>query len=253
MATGAVRVARSSGRACVGISARRANPRSHRAVRAVRIAPHSARGPVVGVVPERVKADVAGASISRVTAAPRLRFSFQDYILVDETSDARHEFLDGIILGMAGGTPERARLAAAVVAVLTRQLEGKPCAVFSEALRVRATKTGFAGYPDATVVCGALERDLENANTVTNPAVVVEVLSPSTEEYDTGDKLAHYHQIPSLSHVVFVAHDAIRIDVWTRTNGGWTKTSYGAGDRAQLAAIGCTIDVDRIFRDPLAS
>src|SRR5262249_13024141 len=111
-------------------------------------------------------------------AAPRLRFSFREYLLVDEGSTVKHEYLDGMILGMAGGTPEHARLAAAITVSLGRQLEGKPCAVFSESLRVRVTTTGFAGYPDVSVVCGPLARDPESAVTAINPMVVVEVTSP---------------------------------------------------------------------------
>src|SRR4051812_49327521 len=98
-------------------------------------------------------------------AAPKLRFTFRQYLLVDESSTAKHEYLDGVILGMAGGTPEHARISAAIIASLGRQLEGKPCAVFSEALRIRVTATGFAGYPDVSVICGPLERDPESAVT----------------------------------------------------------------------------------------
>ena len=188
-----------------------------------------------------------------MTAAPRLRFTFRDYVQVDESSEARHEYLDGLILGMAGGTPEHARIAAAIVGSLGQQLTGKRCAVFSEALRVRSVTTGFAGYPDVTVVCGALQRDPENANTVTNPAVVVEVQSPSTAEYDAGEKLSHYRAIASIEHVVLVAHDAQRIDVWSREAAGeFTLRSYGPSDAAALPAIGCALDVGEIYRDPLS-
>jgi len=187
-----------------------------------------------------------------VTAAPKLRFNFSDYLLVDEASEARHEFLDGLILGMAGGTPEHARICAAIGAALSLQLPGKRCAVFSEALRVRAKATGFAGYPDITVVCGALERDPENANTAINPTVVVEVASPSTAEYDAGEKLRHYQTIPSLRHVVLVSHDAIRIDVWSSGEQGFSMKSFGAGEHAALPAIDCTLDVSAVYRDPLS-
>jgi Uma2 family endonuclease len=88
---------------------------------------------------------------------------------------------------------------------------------------------------------------------ITNPAVAVEILSPSTEAYATGEKLRHYQQIQSLSHILLVAHDAIRIDVWTRTNADWTKKSYGPGDSAELSSVGCTLDVDGVFHDPLSA
>ncbi len=187
-----------------------------------------------------------------MVAAPPLRFSFREYLLVDDASSVKHEFLHGMILGMAGGTPEHARLAAAVVMALGRGLEGRPCVVFSEALRVRAVSTGFAGYPDVTVVCNELSRDPDDKNTVTNPTAVVEVLSPSTEDYDRGDKLEQYRSIVSLRHVVFVHHDRVQVDIWTREDDGWSQKSFGAGERAALGALGCELDVGAIYRDPLA-
>jgi Uma2 family endonuclease len=187
-----------------------------------------------------------------VTAAPKLGFSFRDYLSVDADSPVKHELLDGMILARLAGTPEHAAIAASVSALLHRQLAEKKCRVFSSDLRVRVLATGFAGYPDVTVVCTKLEVDPEDANTATNPAVVVEVTSPSTDAYDRGEKLRQYQRIPSLSHIVLVAHDARRIEVWSRTDGGWTTSVAGTGEHALLAVIDCELDVDDVYRDPLA-
>jgi Uma2 family endonuclease len=188
-----------------------------------------------------------------VTAAAGLRFTFREYLQVDAESSLRHEFLDGMILAMAGGTPDHAALAAAVSASLNQQLQGKKRGVYSEALRVRVRATGFAGYPDVTVVCRQLELDPEDANTAINPTLLVEVLSPSTEQYDRGAKLSQYLQIPSLQHVVLVAHDRHSIEIHSRDGAGWTVTTYGPGERALLPSLECTLDVDEIYRDPLSS
>jgi Uma2 family endonuclease len=187
-----------------------------------------------------------------MTAAPQLRFTFREYLRVGAESSVKHEYLDGMILAMAGRTPDHAALAAAVTASLNRQLEGKKCRVYSADLRVRSLATGFAGYPDVTVVCDQLERDPEDPNTATNPAVVVEVLSPSTEPYDRGEKLRQYQQIPSNTDIVLVAHDKQQIDVWSRAGGSWHVTSAGTGERALLGVLGSTLDVDALYRDPLA-
>ena len=96
---------------------------------------------------------------------------------------------------MAGGTPQHAALGAAVSAALLAQLRGGPRRVYSSDLRIRVAATGLATYPDVTVVCGRSERDPANEVTVVNPRVVVEVLSPGTEDYDRGEKLEHYKQI----------------------------------------------------------
>ncbi|HSU40855.1 MAG TPA: Uma2 family endonuclease [Polyangiaceae bacterium] len=186
-----------------------------------------------------------------MTAAPRLRFSFAEYLRVDSESPAKHEFLDGMILAMAGGSPEHAALAMAVGTSLQRQLEGKRCRVYSADLRIRVPVTGFAAYPDVTVVCDRLERDPDDASTATNPSVVVEILSPSTEHYDRGEKLRQYQQLASLLHVVLLAHDERRIDVWSRSETGWVVTTAKAGDRVRLDGIGCALTVDDVYRDPL--
>jgi Uma2 family endonuclease len=188
-----------------------------------------------------------------VTAAPQLRFSFREYLRVDTDSAVKHEFLDGMILAMAGGTPDHAALAVAVAASLNRQLEGKRCRVYSSDLRIRVLTTGFAGYPDVTVVCHKLELDPEDANTATNPAVAVEILSPSTEQYDRGEKLRQYQAIPSLLHVVLVAHEERRIDVWSRQGDDWSVISARDGERASLPGVDCGLDLDEIYRDPLSA
>ena len=172
---------------------------------------------------------------------------------MDAESTVKHEFLDGMILAMAGGTPDHAALAMAVGASLKRQLEGKKCRVYSADLRVRVVATGFAGYPDVTVVCNKLERDPEDANTATNPAVVVEILSASTEQYDRGEKLQQYQQMPSLLHVVLVSHDEKRIEVWSRGDEGWNVVSARPGESAVLDRVGCRLEVDDIYRDPLSA
>lgn len=125
--------------------------------------------------------------------------------------------------------------------------------MYSADLRVRVVATGFAGYPDVTVVCNRLERDPEDANTATNPAVVVEILSPSTEQYDPGEKLRQYQQIASLFHVVLVSHDEKRIDVWSRGDEGWNVVSARPGESAELDGVGCRLDVDDVYRDPLSA
>jgi Uma2 family endonuclease len=127
------------------------------------------------------------------TPASLHRYSFADYLAFEEASTTKHEFLDGEIYGMAGGTPEHAALSVAVSSALLAQLRGGPCRVYSSDLRVRVHATGLATYPDVTVVCGEVQRDPESVTTVVNPRIVVEVLSDATEAYDRGQKLDHYH------------------------------------------------------------
>lgn len=181
-------------------------------------------------------------------------FSFVEYVQLEERSPIKHEYLDGVVYAMAGGSPEHAALAARVIALLGAALEGRPCRVFTSDLRVRVIETGLRTYPDATVVCDHLERDPDDplGHGVVNPTVIVEVLSPSTEDYDRGEKLAHYKRIATLREIVLVAHDAQRIEVWRRDGARWAHDAYGEGECARLESVGCELDVGRVYEDPLA-
>lgn len=123
---------------------------------------------------------------------------------------------------------------------------------FDSNARVRVAASGNAYYPDASVVCDRLEVDPEDGLSMLNPSVLVEVLSPSTADYDRSDKLNDYQRIPSVRHIVHVNHDVARVDVFTRESNGWRTASYGPGERAKLEAVGCELDVSELYRDPLA-
>jgi Uma2 family endonuclease len=143
---------------------------------------------------------------------------------------------------------------AKIVAILDGALRGRPCRVFSSDLRVRVQATGLGTYPDVTVVSDKLEMDPEDhkRHTVTNPRVIVEVLSPSTEDYDRGEKLGQYKRMASLAEVVLVAHDRREIEVVRReSDGSWSRHIAGEGAAARIASLGCELPVDEVYRDPL--
>ena len=171
---------------------------------------------------------------------------------MEEVSTVRHEFLDGEIYAMAGGSVLHAALSAAALAALHSQLAGR-CRVYSSDLRIRVRATGLASYPDVTVVCGAVETDPENAETVVNPALVVEVLSPGTMDYDLGEKFEHYRQIPSLTAVVYIWQDRRRVEIRERSGSTWKTTVIGPGEMATNAALGVGLDVDALYTDAGAS
>jgi Uma2 family endonuclease len=190
-----------------------------------------------------------------MTLAARQRFTFQDYLSLEDIAAVRHEFLEGEVWAMAGGTPEHAAVCVNISTLLSNATRGRPCRVFSSDLRVRVLQTGLGTYPDVTVVCGALEVDAEDSKgrTVSNPRILVEVLSPSTEDYDRGEKLGHYKRIVSLEEVLLVAHDRREIEVVRReADGSWSRHIAGAGESVRLAAFGIDISVDEVYRDPLA-
>ncbi len=178
------------------------------------------------------------------------RYTYREYVVLERFANVKHEYLDGEIYAMAGGTPEHAALAAAVSGALFAQMRGGPCRAYSSDLSVRVVETGLATYPDVTVVCGELERDLENRDAAINPKLVVEVTSDSTESYDRTTKLAHYQRIPSLEAVLLVSHRERRFDVWVRAaEGTFSSSSFGPGEAVRIPALGVTLAVDDVYGD----
>jgi Uma2 family endonuclease len=181
-------------------------------------------------------------------------FTFDEYVVLEEDSGVRHEFLGGQVWAMSGGSPEHAAVIMNVGALLTGALRGKPCRTYSSDLRVRVLETGLGTYPDVTVICGHVELDPADrkGHTATNPCVLVEVLSPSTEDYDRGEKLGHYKRIASVNEILLVAHDRREVEIVRREDDGtWSREIARDGEVARLRSVACELPVAEIYRDPL--
>jgi Uma2 family endonuclease len=180
--------------------------------------------------------------------------TYAEYFAFEDKSTERHEFLNGEVFAMGGGTIEHARLIAGVSAALSNALRDRPCGVYSSELRIRIRATGLTTYPDVSVVCSKAEIDSEDPHAIVNPTLVVEVLSDSTEAYDRGEKAAHYRHLPSLREYVLVSQHRPRIEVYRKNEAGrWELYEYESGSRAELESVGCTLSVDEVYRDPLAA
>jgi Uma2 family endonuclease len=175
----------------------------------------------------------------------KLNYTYADYLGFEASSNVKHEFLDGQIYAMAGGTPEHAALAAAVITLLGPQLRGGECRPYNSDLRVR-TPTGLTTYPDVTVIRGPRAIDATDSMAITNPALIVEVLSRSTEEYDWGEKFEHYRTMPSLREYVLVSHRERSVEVRSRGADGWRTTVVHEGAIAELS-IGAQLDVRELY------
>jgi Uma2 family endonuclease len=191
------------------------------------------------------------SSFSVTQAALEQHRTYAEYLELEASSPLKHEWLRGRTYAMSGGTPEHSAIATNVIRSLGNQLEGRPCRVFTSDLRVRVPATGLATHPDVSVVCGRLENDQEDPNAATNPVVVVEVLSPSTEQYDRDEKFAHFRRLPSLRAYVLISHEERRIEVSTRNDdGSWTLRETREG-RAHIEPIALELVVEDVYRNPL--
>src|SRR5690606_11272365 len=154
------------------------------------------------------------------------RHTYADYVAIEQTSSTKHEFYDGEIYAMAGGTEEHSALAAELLWHLRNAIGERPCRVHTSDLRVYVESVGLATFPDGSVICGPLEQHGPSPmSTALNPLVLVEVTSDSSEEYDTGFKLDAYRRIPSLRDYIVVSHRVRRIAVHHRESSDeWTTT-----------------------------
>ena len=152
----------------------------------------------------------------------RQQFSFDEYLRLEEIAGVKHEFLDGEIYAMAGGSEEHSALAAAVLRLLGNAVGDRPCRVHTSDLRIYVEAAGLATFPDGSVICGSLEQHGPSPiATAMNPSVLLEVTSDSSEEYDTGAKIDFYRTIPTLRDYIVVSHRERRITVHSRRGGGW--------------------------------
>lgn len=169
------------------------------------------------------------------------RYTYADYVALEAHSTVRHEFALGEIYAMAGGTPEHAALAASVLYFIQRELPAE-CRAYTSDLRVRISAADLTTYPDATIVCGKSERASEDPLAVTNPTILVEVTSESTEDYDRAVKVAQYQTLPSVRSILLVSHRERRIDVVTRGNDGWSTAVYREGQLVRIEAQELSVD-----------
>ena len=185
-----------------------------------------------------------------MTMAPRParhRYSYDEYLAYERDSGMKHEYDGGEIIAMAGGSRRHNALASRISAALENAR--KPGYVaFQSDQRIRVLATGKATYPDASMVCGPIEGDPGDPTgaTISNPTLIVEVLSPSTEQDDRGDKWQHFQLIPSLQEYVLVSQSHTRVERYRRlAAGGWEY--HDATEGAVHLLSGAVLDLARLY------
>jgi Uma2 family endonuclease len=182
-----------------------------------------------------------------MTDAVVLRSTYDEYRAFERAADTKHELVGGEVFARAGGTYAHSVVAANVLGALHAGLRGGPCTALTSDMRVR-TSDDVGAYPDASVVRGERRFSDEACDELLNPTVIVEVLSPSTEAYDRGEKFRHYETIASLSDYVLVSTAARRVEVFSRNpEGGWLLRVFSLGDTADIPSITARLEVYALY------
>lgn len=173
----------------------------------------------------------------------------QQYLAIERAAETRSEYLNGEMVAMTGGNRDHSLILGNLLWELGSQLRDRPCEVYSIGLRVHVAQTGLYTYPDVIVVCGEPQLEDEQADTLLNPTVIVEVLSPKTESYDRGRKFQHYRTLGSLAEYLLVSQTQPRIERFLRQADGLWLFGDAAGLEAALTlpSIGCELKLAEVY------
>ena len=177
--------------------------------------------------------------------------SLETYLQLETQADTKYEYYDGFIVAMAGGSPQHGEIAANMITALNNQLRAakKGCKTFSSDVKISLTSLSRRFYPDLSVVCGPVQYDETEPNAITNPLLVVEVLSPTTESLDRGEKFRAYRQLPSLKEYILVSQEHAVVEVFSRTEDGtWRiQTAIGTDQSFEIPALGIEIQTRDVY------
>jgi Uma2 family endonuclease len=180
-------------------------------------------------------------------AASAIRLSVEEYLTLDRDAELKSEYRDGEVLQVEVASLAHGIIGASTAYLLVGRLKGQPCCSFTS-VRVRVSPSKFV-YPDLAVVCGKVISTDERAETLTNPKLIVEILSPATEGYDYHRKFNLYRQLPSFEEYVLMAQDEMQIEVFRKAPGDrWILSTYkGVAAVAPLESIGIDLPLDEVY------
>ena len=184
-----------------------------------------------------------------MSAIPKTKLTPEEYLEVERKAEYKSEYFDGEIFAMAGAKRNHNKITMNVSGLIWQHLKGKDCESYSNDMRVFVPKTGLYTYPDVVVVCGEPKFQDKVFDTLSNPTLLVEVLSESTESYDRGKKFQHYRSIESLQEYVLVSQDEARIEKYLRQGDGFWVLSeaFGLDAKIKLDSLDCEIVLSEVF------
>ena len=183
------------------------------------------------------------------SAAVQTYLTPEEYLDWERKSDTKHEYLRGEIIAMSGASREHSLIVTNISGELYIQLKEGVCEVHTNDMRVRTHPETSYFYPDVVVVCGEPRFENNAFDTLLNPIVLVEVLSPSTQAYDRGEKFKNYQQLTSLQEYILVSQDEVHIEHYRRQETQWKLTEFRSLENVlSLSAIECELSLEDIYR-----
>lgn len=180
---------------------------------------------------------------------PKTIYTPDEYLALERSCETKHEYYDGEIFAMGGASRYHVLIVTNSVVALGSQLKEGPCQVYSADLRVKVSPTGLYTYPDVIVLCEEPQFSDEQKDTLLNPALIIEVLSESTENYDRGRKFEQYRTIDSFVEYLLIAQDRPHVEHHIRqADGSWLLyETNNLTDTIQLKSVPCTLQIADIY------
>jgi Uma2 family endonuclease len=184
-----------------------------------------------------------------MSALPRKRWTDEDYLTFELESEEKHEFVDGEIYLMSGASENHNIIVANILIALGVQIRQRPCKIYPSDMLVYTQVTGDYHYPDVSIVCGDSLIRREGKDILLNPTVIIEVLSPTTEQYDRGKKFQNYRTLDSLQEYLLISQDTQRIEHYVRQeNNVWLfSDTTDTSAVIELPSISCTLALSDVY------
>jgi len=183
-----------------------------------------------------------------VSVAPQPYITPQEYLARERQTEAKSEYLAGDVFAMGGGSPRHNQISVNVSGELRQRLRDRDCVAYSSDQRVKVSASGLYTYPDVTIVCGEPEFDDDKKDTLLNPMVLIEVLSPTTEDYDRGGKFKHYRTLSSLQEYVLISQDEALVEHYVRNENQWVFSEIDSlAETLVLPSLDCELPLAEIY------
>jgi len=183
---------------------------------------------------------------------PQHGYTLEAYFALERASEVRYEYWQGEVFAMSGASPAHAQIQVNLITLLRVQLRGRPCRVFPSDIRLKVPSLPPYRYPDLSALCGEPAFELIGGlEVLINPTLIVEILSPTTEAFDRGDKFTHYKSIPSFREYLLIAQHRSHVGQYVKQSDAvWSYQEFNALSAAlYVSSLDCTLGLEELFQD----